>query len=183
MHGELIRYTLLASFTDGLHTVIETATGWPGIGLVFIYSFLIAFVLPGPSEVVLLAPLDLGLPHWARLAIIMLCSAFGKAFGSLLAFHIGQEAKKAGPIVRWLRRSRFTVLEWSEKRTVNLAQSYGYWGLAGALCVPFFPDTISIYAFAILEENYFKFALATFLGSLGRLLVTVLFVGSTFSIL
>lgn len=177
MYGEVVQYSLLVSLTDGLHIIIETATGWPGVGLVFIYSFLIAFVLPGPSEVVLIAPLDLGLPHWMRLVIIMLCSAFGKALGSLLAFHIGQEAKKAGPMVRRLRRSRFDILEWSEKRIVKLAQSYGYWGLAGALCVPFFPDTISIYAFAILEENYFKFGLATFLGSLGRLLVTVLFVG------
>ncbi len=183
MRSELIRYSLLASFTDGLHVVIETATDWPGMGLVFIYSFLIAFILPGPSEVVLIAPLDLGFPHWAHLAIIMLSSAFGKALGSLLAFHIGQEAKKAGPIVRWLRRSRFDVLEWSEKRTVKLAQTYGYWGLAGALCIPFFQDTVSIYVFAILEEDYFKFALATFLGSLGRLLVTVLFVGRAFTIL
>jgi len=42
-----------------------------------------------------------------------------------------------------------------------------------ALSVPFFPDTISIYAFSILEKDYLKFAAATFVGSLGRLLVTV----------
>jgi uncharacterized membrane protein YdjX (TVP38/TMEM64 family) len=54
-----------------------------------------------------------------------------------------------------------------------LAQRYGYGGLAIALSVPFFPDTISIYAFAILETDYLKFAVATFFGSLGRLAVTV----------
>jgi len=98
----------------------------------------------------------------------------------VFAFHIGQEAKQAGPIVRWLRRSRFDVLEWSERRSVQLAQQYGYGGLAIALSVPFFPDTISIYAFAILETDYKKFAVATFLGSLGRLTVTVgLFSGLT----
>ena len=40
-------------------------------------------------------------------------------------------------------------------------------------CIPFFPDTISVYAFAVLEESYWKFAVATFVGSLGRLLLTL----------
>ncbi|WP_336135223.1 YqaA family protein [Natronomonas amylolytica] len=148
------------------------------MGIIFVYSFLIAFVLPGPSEVVLVAPLELGLPTWASLGSIMLVSAVGKAAGSVLAFHIGQEVKQAGPIVRWLRRSRWNVMEWSERRSVQLAQRYGYGGLAMALSVPFFPDTISIYAFAVLERDYVRFAAATFVGSLGRLIVTVGFFGS-----
>ncbi|MEF8774082.1 MAG: VTT domain-containing protein, partial [Halobacteriales archaeon] len=135
--------------------------------------FLIAFLLPGPSEVVLAAPLQLGLPLWAQLGVVMLVSGVGKAAGSVFAFHIGQEAKQSGPVIRWLRRSRFDVVEWSERRTVNMAQRYGYAGLAMALSVPFFPDTISIYAFAVLEENYPLFAVATFVGSIGRLVVTV----------
>ncbi|WP_049954578.1 YqaA family protein [Halostagnicola larsenii] len=145
--------------------------------IIFVYSFLIAFALPGPSEVVLVAPIDLGLPSWARLSSIMLVSATGKAAGSVLAFHIGQEVASSGPITRWLRNSRWNILEWSEKRSVQLAQQYGYAGLAMALSVPFFPDTISIYAFAVLERNYTRFAIATFLGSLGRLLVTAGFFG------
>jgi membrane protein YqaA with SNARE-associated domain len=160
-----------------LEAVVESATGWPGMGIIFVYSFLIAFVLPGPSEVVLAAPIDLGLPPWARLGSIMLVSATGKAAGSVFAFHIGQEVKHSGPIVRWLRRSRWNVMEWSEKRSVQLAQRYGYGGLAVALSVPFFPDTISIYAFAVLERDYVRFAAATFVGSLGRLVVTVGLVG------
>lgn len=147
------------------------------MGIIFAYSFLIAFALPGPSEIVLVAPLDLGLPLWAHLASIMLVSATGKAAGSVFAFHIGQEIKESGPVIRWLRRSRWNVLEWSEKRSVQLAQRYGYGGLAIAFSVPFFPDTLSIYAFAVLERNHVKFAAATFLGSLGRLVVTVVFVG------
>ncbi|SDY40097.1 YqaA family protein [Halopenitus persicus] len=158
---------------EGAEALVESATGWPGLGIVFVYSFLIAFVLPGPSEVVLVAPIDLGGPAWGNLAGIMLVSAVGKAAGSVFAFHLGQEVKQSGPIVRWLRRSRWNVLAWSEKRSVQLAKRYGYGGLAIALSVPFFPDTISIYAFAVLEEDYVKFAIATFLGSLGRLLVTI----------
>ncbi|MCQ4332850.1 VTT domain-containing protein [Natronomonas sp. F2-12] len=163
-----------------MEAVVESATGWPGMGIIFVYSFLIAFILPGPSEVVLAAPIDLGLSRWARLGSIMLVSATGKAIGSVFAFHIGQEVKRAGPIVRWLRRSRWDVMQWSEKRSVQLAQRYGYGGLAIALSVPFFPDTISIYAFAVLERDYVRFAAATFLGSLGRLVVTIGLVGGLF---
>jgi membrane protein YqaA with SNARE-associated domain len=168
----------LGSF-EWLAHVVETATGWAGLAVIFVYSFLIAFALPGVSEVVLAAPLDLGLSRAGRLAVIILVSGFGKAAGSILAFHIGQEAKEAGPVIRFLRRSRFDVIEWSEKKTVALARKWGYVGMALALSVPFFPDTISIYAFAVLEEDYGKFALATFAGSVGRLLVTLFLVGST----
>lgn len=163
----------LFSVVESVEALVASATGWPGMGIIFVYSFLIAFALPGPSEVVLAAPIDLGLGPGGRLASIMLVSATGKAAGSLFAFHIGQEVKQAGPIVRWLRNSRWNVLAWSEKQSVQLARQYGYGGLAMALSVPFFPDTISIYAFSILEKDYLKFAVATFVGSLGRLVVTV----------
>ncbi|WP_408960140.1 YqaA family protein [Natrinema sp. 74] len=158
---------------ESAHVVINGATGWPGLSIVFVYSFLIAFVLPGPSEIVLATPLDLGIPIWVHFGLIMGVSATGKTLGSLFAFHLGQEAKQAGPIVRRLRRSRFDIIAWSERHTVSLAQRYGYAGLAVALCVPFFPDTLSIYAFAVLEEDLPKFAAATFIGSLGRLVVTM----------
>ncbi|MFB6107783.1 MAG: YqaA family protein [Haloplanus sp.] len=163
---------------DWLTRLVRTATGWGGLGIVFVYSFLIAFALPGVSEVVLLAPLDLGLPVEVRLGIIILVSAAGKACGSVFAFHIGQEAKESGPLIRALRRSRFDVIEWSERRTVELARRWGYAGLAVGLSVPFFPDTLSIYAFAVLEEDYLRFAAATFVGSVGRLLVTLALAGS-----
>lgn len=173
---------LLAALDDGLEALVESATGWFGMAIVFVYSFLIAFALPAPSEVVLAAPLDLGLPQWARLSSIMLVSATGKALGSLFAFHIGQEVKRSGPVTRWLRRSRWDVIEWSETRAVQLSRRYGYGGLAIALSVPFFPDTVSIYAFAVLERDYTRFAVATFLGSLGRLTVTVVLVGGAASL-
>ena len=152
---------------------VTTATGWVGLVVIFIYSFLIAFALPGVSEIVLFAPLELGLSYWERMAIITLVSGVGKAVGSVFAFHIGQEAKQSGPVTRALRRSRFNVVEWSEKQVVVLARKFGYAGLALALSVPGFPDTLSIYAFAVLEEDYAKFALATFVGSVGRLLFTL----------
>jgi len=156
---------------DWLRAAVETATGWAGLGIIAVYSFLIAFALPLPSEVVLFAPLELGLPWWGELGLIIAVSGAGKAAGSLFAFHLGQEAKEAGPVIRFLRRSRFDVVEWSEAKTVEIARKYGYVGLAAALCVPGFPDTLSIYAFSVLEDDYVKFALATFAGSAGRLIL------------
>lgn len=180
---DVLLFPAVGFLTDIGEFLVDSATGWPGVGAIFVYSFLIAFALPGPSEIVLGAPLNLGMPHWAHLGVIMLVSATGKAAGSLLAFHIGQEAKQAGPIIRWLRKSRFDILEWSESRTVELARRFGYGGLAIALSVPFFPDTISIYAFAVLEEDYVKFAIATFIGSIGRLFVTLGLVGGFLTVL
>lgn len=172
-----IGVALLTHVVEIAHAVITGTTGWLGLSVVFVYSFLIAFALPGPSEVVLATPLDLGGSLWLHFGIIMCVSALGKTVGSLVAFRVGKEAKQAGPIVRWLRRSRFDIITWSENRAVRLARRYGYGGLALALCVPFFPDTLSIYAFSVLEEDSLKFAAATFVGSLGRLVVTLTLVG------
>lgn len=155
----------------GLESAVETATGPVGLLIIAAYSFLIAIVLPLPSEIVLVAPLNLGLPESVEFALIVLVSGIGKAAGSVVAFRLGHEAKRqSGPVIDRLRDSRFDIVEWSERRTVQLAQEYGYIGLALALSVPFFPDTLSIYAFTVLEEDYVKFAAATFTGSVGRLL-------------
>jgi membrane protein YqaA with SNARE-associated domain len=169
------------SFHQGIYHTLEAAvaraTGPLGLVIIFVYSFLIAFVLPLPSEIVLATPLRLGLPYAVEIAIIMVVSGTGKACGSVFAFALGHQAKQSGPVINLLRRSRFDVVAWSERRTVELARKYGYIGLAMALSVPFFPDTLSIYAFSVLEEDYLKFAAATFVGSVGRLLVTVALLG------
>jgi len=165
-----------------LEDMVRSATGPIGLVVIAIYSFLIAFVLPLPSEIVLVpaSHMRLGLSSNLTLVVIILVSGLGKAAGSVFAFHIGQEAKEYGPLVKWIQESRFDVIEWSERKTVQLAREFGYVGLALALSVPGFPDTISIYAFTILERDYGRFALATFAGSVGRLVVTVGFFGGAF---
>jgi membrane protein YqaA with SNARE-associated domain len=183
LEGPVVLTALCEGSQSGLVEAVCAATGPLGLVVIAVYSFLIAFVLPFPSEVVLLAPLDLGLPYWATLTVIIVVSGLGKAAGSILAFHIGQEAKEAGPVVRFLRRSRFDIIEWSENKTVQLARQFGYVGLALALSVPGFPDTLSIYAFSVLEEDYTKFALATFAGSVGRLLVTLGVAGGVLAVM
>lgn len=175
------------SFHQGIYHALERAvaraTGPLGLVIIFVYSFLIAFVLPLPSEIVLATPLRLGLPYAVEIALIMVVSGAGKACGSVFAFAVGHQAKESGPVIRFLERSRFDVVGWSERRTVELAQRYGYIGLAMALSVPFFPDTLSIYAFSVLEEDYLKFAAATFVGSVGRLLVTVALLGGAAAVI
>ncbi|MFC7204308.1 YqaA family protein [Haloferax namakaokahaiae] len=156
-----------------LSALVETATGWFGLAIIFAYSFLIAFALPGVSEIVLAAPLNLGLPRSVVLGIIILVSGVGKAAGSVFAFYLGRETKESGVVDRLLEKLPVDVMGWSERKTVEIAQRWGYAGLAAALCVPGFPDTLSIYAFSILEDDYVKFAAATFVGSCGRLVVTV----------
>jgi membrane protein YqaA with SNARE-associated domain len=166
-----------------LQRLVESATGWPGLGIIFVYSFLITFILPGPSEVVLATPLDIGFSDGFELAIIVLVASVGKSAGSVMAFKLGQGVKNSGPVVSWLRRSRFEVVDWSEKRTVEIVKRWGYVGLGMALCVPFFPDTISVYAFAVIEEDDVKFALATFAGSIGRFLIVIGVIGGSLSLL
>lgn len=185
--GRERRPVLLALSVEGIYqglmrtieTAVRTATGPAGLGIIAVYSFLIAVVLPLPSEIVLLpvGQFRLGLPIELELALVVLISGVAKAAGSVVAFHLGKTATESGPVIRALRRSRFDVVAWSERKTVQLAQEYGYLGLALALCVPGFPDTISVYAFTVLEESYLLFALATFVGSVGRLVVTLGLVG------
>lgn len=164
---------VIAGLLELIEGPVRTATGPLGIVIIFAYSFLIAFALPGVSEVVLVAPLDLGLGYVGRMTTIIAVSSLGKALGSLFAFYIGQEAKQSGPVIRYLQWTGFDVVEWSEKQAVNVAQRYGYVGLAAMLMIPGFPDTVSIYAFAVLEDDYTRFFIATFVGSIGRLLVVL----------
>ncbi|MFB6112701.1 MAG: YqaA family protein [Halodesulfurarchaeum sp.] len=177
-------------FIEGLHalglsafrTAVEVASGPSGVGLIFVYSFLIAFVLPLPSEIVLcpvgyvcagntlnLAPL----PIEMQVLVVVVVSGLGKALGSVIALLLGHSAAHSGVVIRTLRWLGFQPMEWSRRRMVSIAQEYGYVGMAIVLSVPFFPDTLSIYAFSVLESDYRKFAMAAFAGSVGRLSVTI----------
>lgn len=147
--------------------------GWPGLLVVFVYSFLVAVVLPLPGEVVLFGlPLGLGLSFEAELALVVLVSATGKALGSVVALELEGRASRSTPIDRLRALSPVDPLAWTEARTAELARRYGYYGLALALSVPGFPDTALIYAFTVLEKDAAKFAAATFVGTVVRLLVT-----------
>ena len=178
---------LVLVFLDWLLSLVEsaiaTATGWPGLWIVFIYSFVLGFaVLPLPSELVLLAPLDLGLSETVRLGLIMIISGLGKAIGSVLVLWISVAVRESDPVQKAIENSRFRFHEYSRRISVRMAKRYGYVGMALVLSVPFFPDTASVYAFSVLEDNYLKFSVAAFVGSVGRLLVVALFLEGTIGI-
>jgi membrane protein YqaA with SNARE-associated domain len=162
-------------FDSGVFNTIEEAVtnarGLIGLLIIAVYSFLIAFILPLPSEIVLAAPLELGgLPELVEGALIILVSGLAKAAGSVVALRVGTEA--SSPVIDRLKK-HFDLVEVGEQRAVKIVQEYGYIGLALLLMIPFFPDTVSIYAFSVLDEDYPKFAAATFVGSVGRLLIFV----------
>ncbi|MFB6110288.1 MAG: hypothetical protein ABEJ60_05370 [Halodesulfurarchaeum sp.] len=167
---------------SGLEAAVEAASGWSGLGIIFVYSALIAFLLPLPSEIVLY-PVGVGptantlalapIPHWGQVALVVIVSGLGKALGSIVALTVGHNASHSGIVIRGLRRLGFQPLEWSQRRMVELGRRWGHVGMAVGLSVPFFPDTASIYAFSVIEGSYRRFAAAAFAGSVGRLLITI----------
>lgn len=177
--GVVLGATDCAAVGSGLAEAVCTATGPLGLVLIAVYSFLVAVALPFPGEIVLVPAehMRLDAPLWVTIGAIVLISGLAKAVGSLVAFWIGRGVTQSQPVVRSIRRSRFDVVGWSERQSVRLARRYGYLGLAGFLCIPGFPDTVSIYAFSVLEDDYYRFALAAFAGNVGRLLVTLAVVG------
>jgi len=177
MAGSLLNIGL-----ETFETAVAVASGWSGLGVIFVYSLLIAFVLPLPSEVVLLPVGYFGtantlalvpLPYEVQVILVIVVSGAGKAVGSVIALLVGYNASHSGPVIRGLRYLGFRPLEWSQRTLVRIGKRWGYLGMAMGLSVPFFPDTASIYAFSVIGNSYRKFAAAAFAGSVGRLLVTI----------
>ncbi|MFC7132163.1 MULTISPECIES: hypothetical protein [Salinibaculum] len=158
-----------------IEAVVEAATGPVGLVVIFVYSVLVAFVLPLPGELVLLpAPqLALGLPPAAGIALVVVVSAVGKAIGSVWALRIGRSAVQARPS-RWLLRR---VVPGYERRGTGplgrFVRRYEYVGLAAVLAVPLMPDTAVVYAFSALDADERRFAVAAFVGTVARLLITL----------
>lgn len=166
---------------SALDALVRTATGPAGLAVVFGFSFLVAVALPLPGELVLAAPLDLGLSPAAELAVVVAVSAAGKALGSVAALHVGSRATGLGPLsgLAGDEGPAATVAE----RFRRLADDYGYLGLAATLSVPFAPDTASVYAFSVAETDHSRFAAAAFVGTVVRLSVVAGVVGGLLALL
>lgn len=160
----------------GLESLIETARGPTGLALIFVYSVLVAVVLPLPGELVLLpaAEMQLGVPPTVSIAVVILVSAAGKAVGSVAALRIGRGAISAAP-AQWLlaRVVPERDPERPPSRVAAFANRHGYVGMALVLSVPALPDTATVYAFSVLDTDEWLFALAAFVGTVVRLLVTL----------
>lgn len=159
-----------------VEAVVEGATGPAGLALIFVYSVLVAFILPLPGELVLLpAPqLAIGLSQPATIAVVVLVSAVGKALGSVWALRIGRSAVTARP-AQWFFQRLFPGYGSNTHDGVlrRFVRRYEYVGLAALLSIPLMPDTAVVYAFSVIESDEQLFALAAFVGTIMRLCLTL----------
>jgi len=152
-----------------VQALIQSTTGPGGLAIVLVYSFLIAVALPFPGEIVLAMPLNLGVHPHVELGLLVGTSSLGKSLGALAALRLGHGASRSGLLVRAVGRFPAAVALRDRVLAATVGR-YGYLGLTAGLAVPLMPDTALIYAFSALERDYLKFAVATFVGTVARLL-------------
>lgn len=161
---------------EAVELLVATATGPSGLALIFVYSVLVACILPLPGELVLLAAPGLGLlpSTAANIALVIVVSALGKALGSVWALRIGRGALGSGPS-RWLRRHVVPSRRHRgfEGRLSAFVRRYEYVGLAVILAIPLLPDTAVVYAFSAVDGEERYFAIAAFVGTVARLNITL----------
>jgi membrane protein YqaA with SNARE-associated domain len=184
---------------EAVQTAVETATGWIGLTVVWLYSFLVATVLPLPIQAVLVAPVDSGLAPTTRYMLVVLTSALGTTMGSLFAFHCGQGVKQwcrihinsrlgvprilepvAGRLRGRIDADADGILDRSARSMID---RWGYLGLFVALSIPFFPHKTSVYAVSMLDDDYRRFGLAVFGGATGRLVITLAVAAGVLSVI
>lgn len=145
--------------------------------VVLAYAVATATVLPLPSEAVLTIALFLPFPLVVSLAVVILVSALGKAAGSLIALRIGYGVSRSGPVVRFYER--FPRYRWFKRDWLaTFVSRYQYLGLTLAMSIPILPETTILYAFSVLENERKLFVIAVVIGSIVRLCIAVLVVGS-----
>ena len=133
--------------------------------LIFLYEAATAVILPTPSEIPILSY------TWIPLGWIFVFAVAGKVLGSYLIFFLGDRIKSTDRFRRLAERFRAvrTVMSWSE-RFVN---RYGVFAVFVLLSVPGFPDTVSLYLFALVSKRPVVFALAAGLGTGVRMLLVL----------
>ena len=134
-------------------------------GWVALYSFLVAFILPTPSEPIIFAAPALS-PH-----VTIWISALGKTLGSFIAFFFARSILKSNvfeeKILKFLHLKELN--DKIEEKTIQIVRKYGYLGLFLCLGLPGAPDTISVYAFSFIESDRNIFLSIVFVASLFRL--------------
>ena len=129
--------------------------------LIFLYEVAAAVVLPTPSEIPVLGY------TWIPVWLIFIFAVAGKTLGSYIVFFLGDRMKSTNRFQRlaaryaWVRR----VLEWSER----FVRRFGFWAVFLLLSIPGFPDTVSLYLFALVGDRPVLFALAAGLGTAVRM--------------
>ncbi|MFB6127728.1 MAG: VTT domain-containing protein [Halolamina sp.] len=176
----------LGGTAEALHAWFHTTPlYWHGVGVlgvIALYTFLTAVVLPLPSELIFTLPVDFGAPWYVELGATVLAGALGSAAGATVALTLGRRVAESSCVGRIRGRLPLGRLR-SPGRVVGsrlerLVRDRGVVGLVVALAVPLMPDTLSTYAFTVLEGDARRYAAAAFTGNTLRLCVVAGAVGS-----
>lgn len=146
-----------------MHTLV-------GLLLVFLYEVGAAVILPTPAE------LPLATYKWLPVGWMTLFAALGKFVGSYAVFFLGDRLKNTERFQRWVDRYRplQAIMHWSEL----FVRRYGVFAVFLLLCIPGFPDTVSLYLFAIIGQRPVLFAFAAALATAARFGLVILGVWS-----
>jgi len=132
-----------------------------GLLLIFLYEIGAAVVLPTPSEIPLLGY------NYIPLAWIFLFAVLGKTVGAYIVFLVGDRVKGTAKFNRYLDRHHWA------KRFFDLSERfvrrYGVFAVFVLLSIPGFPDTVSLYLFAIVGRRPILFSIASGLGTALRM--------------
>jgi len=132
-----------------------------GLLLIFLYEIGAAVVLPTPSEIPLLGY------NYIPLGWIFVCAVLGKIVGAYIVFLVGDRAKETARFQRFLDRCHWAkrFFDVSER----LVRRYGVFAVFVLLSIPGFPDTVSLYLFAIVGKRPILFSIASGLGTALRM--------------
>ncbi|UCD92221.1 MAG: hypothetical protein JSV43_08395 [Methanobacteriota archaeon] len=124
--------------------------------LLFIYSVLVAIILPIPIEIALVFAIG-DIPFLIGVAITI---GLGKTVGAMGIFYLG--LKVEDNIRRW--SSKYKWIDNFVKAMIKFVDKTGYWGFFILLSIPFMLDTVPIYIYSLFNEegrlmsrNYFLF--------------------------
>ncbi len=131
-----------------------------GLFLVFLYEVGAAVILPTPAE------LPLATYKWLPVGWMTLFAVLGKFAGSYLVFFLGDRLKNTQRFHSMVDRYRplQAIMHWSEL----FVRRYGVFAVFLLLCIPGFPDTVSLYLFAAIGQRPVLFAAAASLATAVR---------------
>ncbi|MFQ5908081.1 MAG: hypothetical protein ACE5JE_04530 [Thermoplasmata archaeon] len=139
--------------------------------LLFVYSLLVAVVLPTPVEIALV-PLLTQPAFWAIAAVTI---GGGKAAGSFLVYQIGKRADR----VIEMASSRASLGKRFRDLCVRFVAKTRYVGLFLLLSLPLMTDTVPLYVYSffndqgeLLHASYFVFT--NFLAGVTRAIILLL---------
>lgn len=143
------------------------------LSLLFIYSFLVAIILPIPIELALLWPLANG--DMVFYGVVTIVMALGKTIGAWGVFFIGLKLEE--PIRDWSKRFKIveTIVDW----LTIFVRKTKYIGIFILLSIPLMTDTIPLYLYSLFNEegkvlNMKLFGLVNFSAAIVRSIILLL---------